>query len=220
MSRRPRFTQRSPAGELLDRIERRKAKLGVIGLGYVGLPLAVEFGHAGFEVHGLDIDERRVAELAKGRSYIQDVPSAEVRALVKAGRLIPTADFRVLRELDVVNVCVPTPLSKQRDPDVSYIVSAAQEVARYLHSGMLVILESTTYPGTTDELILPLLAETGMKVGEDFFLAFSPERVDPGNPSFNTRNIPKVVGGVTPVCTEVAVRLYQQRLEQVIAVSS
>ncbi|TMQ69994.1 MAG: nucleotide sugar dehydrogenase [Candidatus Eisenbacteria bacterium] len=219
MSRRKALSRPS-ASRLLDRIERRKAKLGVIGLGYVGLPLAVEFGHAGFEVHGLDIDERRVAELAKGRSYIQDVPSAEVRALVKAGRLIPTADFRVLRELDVVNVCVPTPLSKQRDPDVSYIVAAAKEVARHLHRGMLVILESTTYPGTTQELILPMLEKSGMKVGRDFFVAFSPERVDPGNSRFNTRNIPKVVGGMTPACTEVAVALYRSRLENVVPVSS
>ncbi len=210
----------SAADRLLHRIERRKAKLGVIGLGYVGLPLAVEFGLAGFEVHGLDIDERRVSELAKGKSYIQDVPSAEVRSLVKAQRLTPSTDFRVLRRLDAVNVCVPTPLSKQRDPDVSYIVAAAEQVARYLHPGMLVILESTTYPGTTQELILPMLEKTGMKVGRDFFVAFSPERVDPGNGRFNTRNIPKVVGGMTPACTQVAVALYRQRLEHVVPVSS
>ena len=221
MSPRSRALRRPSAAERLSKkIESRRAHLGVIGLGYVGLPLAVEFGRAGFQVTGIDIDKRRVHRLERGESYIQDVPTSEVRALVRAGNLKATSDFSVLRRIDAVNVCVPTPLSKQRDPDVSFIVSAAQEVARYLHPGMLVILESTTYPGTTDELILPLLAETGMKVGEDFFLAFSPERVDPGNPSFNTRNIPKVVGGVTPVCTEVAVRLYRQRLEQVIPVSS
>jgi UDP-N-acetyl-D-glucosamine dehydrogenase len=220
MSRRNGVSPRSAASRLLDRIERRKANLGVIGLGYVGLPLAVEFGHAGYRVHGFDIDAKRVSELTKGRSYIQDVPSADVRTLVKAGRLIPTTDFKVLRELDVVNVCVPTPLSKQRDPDVSYIVAAAKEVARYLHKGMLVILESTTYPGTTQELILPMLETDGMKVGRDFFVAFSPERVDPGNSRFNTRNIPKVVGGMTPTCTEVAVALYRQRLEHVVPVSS
>ena len=210
----------APAAQLLDRIAKRKARLGVIGLGYVGLPLAVEFGRAGFRVHGLDIDHARVGRLAKGRSYIQDVPSAAVRDLVRSGHFHPSTDFSVLRQLDAVNVCVPTPLSKQRDPDVSYIVAASREVARYLHPGMLVILESTTYPGTTEELILPMLQETGMKVGRDFFLAFSPERVDPGNPKFNTRNIPKVVGGVTPTCTEVAVALYRQRLDHVVPVSS
>ena len=220
MSRRPRLPARSAASDLLQRIERRDARLGVIGLGYVGLPLAIEFGEAGFRVTGFDIDEKRVSQLRRGGSYIQDVPAASVRDLVRSGNFLPTSDFKPLRQLDVVNVCVPTPLSKQRDPDVSYIVSAAREVKRHLHRGMLVILESTTYPGTTEELILPMLLESGMKVGQDFFLAFSPERVDPGNPRFNTRNIPKVVGGVTPTCTEVAVRLYQQRLDQVVPVSS
>jgi UDP-N-acetyl-D-glucosamine dehydrogenase len=211
---------RSAATELLQRIEARKARLGVIGLGYVGLPLAVELGQAGFRVTGFDIDERRVGELAKGRSYIQDVPSSLVRDLVRSGNFEPTTDFSALQHLDAVNVCVPTPLSKQRDPDVSYIVSAAQQVAKHLHRGMLIILESTTYPGTTEELILPMLQATGMKVGQDFFLAFSPERVDPGNPKFQTRNIPKVVGGITPTCTEVAVKLYEQRLDRVVPVSS
>jgi UDP-N-acetyl-D-glucosamine dehydrogenase len=194
--------------------------LSVIGLGYVGLPLAVELGKAGFRVSGIDLQEKRVAQLQRGRSYVQDVPSEDVRTLVKAGLFEPTTDFGVLRHADVVNVCVPTPLSKMRDPDVSYIVAAVGEVARHLHRGMLVILESTTYPGTTTELLLPMLEATGMKVGVDFFLAFSPERVDPGNPTYNTRNIPKVVGGVTPACTQVAVKLYQQRLERVVAVSS
>src|SRR5580765_369951 len=178
-----RAPRRSSAAErLLSRLDQRTARLGVIGLGYVGLPLAVEFAQAGFEVTGIDIDEGRVRELSRGKSYIQDVPTSEVRALVRSGHLKATADFSVLRKVDAVNVCVPTPLSKQRDPDVSYIVAASQQVARCLHPGMLVILESTTYPGTTDELILPLLSKTGMKCGEDFFLAFSPERVDPGNP--------------------------------------
>jgi UDP-N-acetyl-D-glucosamine dehydrogenase len=213
-------SRRTPAQQLLQRLDRRRAHLSVIGLGYVGLPLAVELGKAGFRVSGIDLQEKRVAQLARGHSYVQDVPSEDVRTLVKAGLFQPTTDFGVLRHADVVNVCVPTPLSKMRDPDVSYIVAAVREVARHLHRGMLVVLESTTYPGTTTELLLPMLEETGMKVGEDFFLAFSPERVDPGNPTFNTRNIPKVVGGVTPVCTEVAVKLYQQRLEKVVAVSS
>jgi len=210
----------SAADALRRKIDRRSAHLGVIGLGYVGLPLAVEFAKAGFRVTGIDVDAARVKELMRGRSYVQDVLSKDVRELVRSGRLQATDDFRVLRKTDAVNVCVPTPLSKQRDPDVSYIVSATQQVAKYLHRGMLVILESTTYPGTTDELLLPLLTGTGMQVGRDFFLAFSPERVDPGNPQFNTRNIPKVVGGVTPACTDVAVRLYRQRLERVVPVSS
>ncbi len=205
---------------LSRRIEQRQAHLAVIGLGYVGLPLAVELAEAGFNVTGIDVDEARVRELMRGKSYIQDVPTTVVRELVKAGRLSATTDFSVLRKVDAVNICVPTPLSKQRDPDVSYVVAAAKQVAAHLHPGMLVILESTTYPGTTDELVLPLLAETGLTVGQDFFLAFSPERVDPGNPQFNTRNIPKVVGGVTQACTDVAVRLYRQRLERVVAVSS
>src|SRR6185295_3925666 len=220
MSPRRKTASGASVQSLIQRFENRKAHLGVIGLGYVGLPLAVEFAKAGFRVSGIDIDSRRVGQLKQGRSYIQDVPSSEVKELVRSGHLLPTTDFSVLRRVDAVNVCVPTPLSKQRDPDVSYIVSAANEVARHLHRGMLVILESTTYPGTTDELILPLLQATGMKVGRDFFLAFSPERVDPGNPRFNTRNIPKVVGGVTPTCTLVATRLYQQRLEHVVPVSS
>ena len=220
MSRRPRLSPHSPAGELAAKIERRRARVAVIGLGYVGLPLAVEFGKAGFEVAGIDIDAARVAALKKGRSHVQDVATADVKALVGSGRLRPTTDFGVLRRADTVNICVPTPLSKQRDPDVSYILAAANEVARHVHKGMLVVLESTTYPGTTEELILPLLQASGMKVGRDFFLAFSPERVDPGNAKFTTRNIPKVVGGVTPVCTELACRLYAQRLDRVVPVSS
>ncbi len=211
---------KTPAQTLETRIEKRTARLAVIGLGYVGLPLAVELAQAGFEVHGIDIDAKRVAQLNAGRSYIQDVPTADVRTLVKQKRFFATTDFSVLRKCDTVNICVPTPLSKQRDPDVSYIVAAATEVARHLHRGQLVILESTTYPGTTDELVLPMLAESGLEVGKDFFLAFSPERVDPGNPQFNTRNIPKVVGGVTEACTKAAVQLYRQRLENVVPVSS
>jgi len=221
MSARTRRSARPLAAERLSRrIENRSAHLAVIGLGYVGLPLAVEFAQAGFRVTGIDLDEKRVAALGAGRSYIQDVSTGDVRVLARSGRLTATTDFSVLKKVDAVNVCVPTPLSKHRDPDVSHVVAAAEQVARHLHSGMLVVLESTTYPGTTDELILPLLEQTGMKVGHDFFLAFSPERVDPGNPKFNTRNIPKVVGGVTPRCTEMAVKLYRQRLEQVVPVSS
>jgi len=209
-----------PAQALEQRLENHTARLAVIGLGYVGLPLAVEMAQAGFEVVGIDIDEKRVKLLNQGQSYIQDVPTTDVAELVREKRFRATTDFSSLRECDTVNICVPTPLSKQRDPDVSYIVAAATEVARYLHKGQLVILESTTYPGTTDELVLPMLSESGLEVGKDFFLAFSPERVDPGNPTYNTRNIPKVVGGVTPACTSAAVRLYRQRLEHVVAVSS
>ncbi|MEO5619003.1 MAG: nucleotide sugar dehydrogenase [Candidatus Eisenbacteria bacterium] len=209
-----------PAEVLLQRIERRTAHVSVIGLGYVGLPLAVEMAQAGFTVTGIDIDEARVKRLQRGDSYIQDVPTKNVRALVKSGKLRATTDFGALRRADTVNICVPTPLSKQRDPDVSYIVAATEQVKKFLHKGQLVILESTTYPGTTDELLLPMLSQSGLKVGKDFFLAFSPERVDPGNPQFNTRNIPKVVGGVTPDCTRVAVELYRQRLETVVPVSS
>jgi UDP-N-acetyl-D-glucosamine dehydrogenase len=218
--RRPRRRTTDLAAALNRKFESRKAHLAVIGLGYVGLPLAVELAHAGFRVTGIDVDEDRVRRLMAGTSYIQDVPTKDVRELVRAGMLEATTDFSVLRRCDAVNVCVPTPLSKQRDPDVSYIVAATEQVAKYLHPGMLVILESTTYPGTTDELILPMLAAKGRKAGRDFFLAFSPERVDPGNPKFNTRNIPKVVGGVTPACTDVAATLYRQRLERVVPVSS
>ena len=202
------------------RLEQRQARLAVIGLGYVGLPLAIEFARAGFTVYGIDVDAAKVAQLKRGRSYVGDVPSADVAQMVKAGRFHPTTDFAVLRKVDSVNICVPTPLNKTKDPDVSYIVAAAEEVARHLKKGQLVILESTTYPGTTDELILPRLTARGMTVGKDFFLAFSPERVDPGNPIFQTRNIPKVVGGVTPRCTAMACTLYRQTLDTVVPVSS
>jgi UDP-N-acetyl-D-glucosamine dehydrogenase len=209
-----------PADTLSRRILTRKAHLGVIGLGYVGLPLAVEFAGAGFHVTGIDLRKDRVRQLQAGRSYIQDVASRDVRELVRSGHLAATTGFEVLRRTDVVCICVPTPLSKMRDPDVSFIVAAVDQIKKYVHSGQLVILESTTYPGTTDELILPELERTGLKVGRDFFLAFSPERVDPGNPVWQTKNTPKVVGGVTPACAKVAVELYRQRLENVVPVSS
>jgi UDP-N-acetyl-D-glucosamine dehydrogenase len=203
---------------LKRKIEAKSACLGVIGLGYVGLPLAVEFARAGFRVIGFDVDASKVAELARGRSYVGDVPDRELRAV--RDRLVATTDFGHLAAVDSVNICVPTPLRKTRDPDVSYIVAAVEEIKKRLHRDQLVILESTTYPGTTDELILPMLEATGLVVGKDFFLAFSPERVDPGNPRFQTRNIPKVVGGVTPKCTELAKALYSQTLDTVIPVSS
>src|SRR6186713_83421 len=197
---------------LEQKLDSRQARLAVIGLGYVGLPLAIEFAKAGFTVYGIDVDAAKVAQLKKGRSYVGDVAAADVAKAVKEGRFVPTTDFAVLKRADSVNICVPTPLNKTKDPDVSYIVAAADEVARHLKKGQLVILESTIYPGTTDELILPRLTARGMTVGRDFFLAFSPERVDPGNAVYQTRNIPKVVGGVTARCTKMACLLYAQTL--------
>jgi UDP-N-acetyl-D-glucosamine dehydrogenase len=208
------------AKALISAIEAKAARLGVVGLGYVGLPLAVEFGAEGFTVTGIDISPERVNELNRGSSYIQDVPTAQLAPLVASGRLKATTDFSVISELDTVNICVPTPLRKTKDPDMSYIDAACREIAQYLHPGMLIVLESTTYPGTTDEFVLPMLERSGLKVGEDFFLCFSPERVDPGNPQFQTRNIPKVVGGITPACTEVARRFYGQALDRVVPVGS
>jgi len=192
----------------------------VIGLGYVGLPLAVEFAEAGYRVTGFDVVEEKVRTINEGVSHIKDVPSSALAAVVKSGHLTATADFSRIRELDSVNICVPTPLRKTKDPDVSYIVAAVERIAENLHPGLLVLLESTTYPGNTDELILPMLEASGLKVGEDFYLAFSPERVDPGNPKFTTQNIPKVVGGITPACTEQAAALYGAALEKVVPVSS
>jgi UDP-N-acetyl-D-glucosamine dehydrogenase len=210
----------SRAVDLLAKIERREARAGVVGLGYVGLPLAVEFAHAGLITIGIDVDRRKVDEIAAGRSYIPDVPSETVAALRATHSLQATTDFSIIGELDTVNICVPTPLRKTKDPDMSYVVSAAEQIAKYLHPGMLVVLESTTYPGTTAELLLPMFESTGLKVGEDFFLAFSPERVDPANPTFNTKNTPKVVGGTTPACSEVAAALYRTAIETVVPVSS
>jgi UDP-N-acetyl-D-glucosamine dehydrogenase len=205
---------------LIQRIESRQARVGVVGLGYVGLPLAVEFGKAGMAVTGIDVSAGKVDLLNQGTSYIQDVPTSETSELVRKGLLRATTDFSVIQELDTLNICVPTPLRKTKDPDMSYIDAACREIAHYLHPGLLVILESTTYPGTTDEFVLPLLEATGLQVGKDFFLCFSPERVDPGNERFQTRNIPKVVGGITPACTEAARVFYSQALERVVPVSS
>jgi UDP-N-acetyl-D-glucosamine dehydrogenase len=205
---------------LAEKIRGRKARVGVVGLGYVGLPLAVEFAKVGFEVVGLDLAPGKVESLNRGVSYIQDVPTAEVAGLVGAGKLRATADFAEVEGLDTINICVPTPLRKTKDPDMSYIVSATESIAKYFPAGKLVILESTTYPGTTDELVRPLLEKGGLRCGEEFFLCFSPERVDPGNARFQTRNIPKVVGGTTAACKEVGALFYQQALETVVAVSS
>jgi UDP-N-acetyl-D-glucosamine dehydrogenase len=206
--------------ELLDKIRSRKARTGVIGLGYVGLPLAIEFAHAGFRAVGIDVDQRKVDAVNAGQSYIVDTASEEIASLVATGRLTATNDFAVLADCDTINICVPTPLRKTKDPDMTFILAAVAEIKKYIRPGQLVILESTTYPGTTDELVLPALEEVGLKVGHDFFLAFSPERIDPGNKQYQTRNIPKVVGGVTAQCTQVAKALYEQCIDSVVPVSS
>ncbi len=206
--------------ELHAKIQNKTARVGVVGLGYVGLPLAVEYAKEGYEVVGIDLSKSKVDALNKGESYIQDVPTEEVARLVKAGKLSATTSFEAVKDLDTINICVPTPLRKTKDPDMSFIVSSCGEIARYFHAGLLVILESTTYPGTTDELVLPILAKSGLQVGSDFFLCFSPERVDPGNPKYQTVNIPKVVGGCTPACTEIGRLFYAQALDHVVPVSS
>ena len=206
--------------DLQARLRDRSARTGVIGLGYVGLPLVMELAKAGYHVTGYDVDARKVERLRKGESYVGDVPSAELKKIVDEGRFVPTTDPSVLADVDTIDICVPTPLSKTRDPDMSFIDSALDHIAAHLHAGQLVVLESTTYPGTTEEVILPRLQETGLEVGKDFFLAFSPERVDPGNPQFNTGNIPKVVGGITPQCTEMAATLFGETLSTVVKVSS
>jgi UDP-N-acetyl-D-glucosamine dehydrogenase len=205
---------------LLDRIHSRRASVGVIGLGYVGLPLAVEFAHAGFDVTGFDVDATKAAEINAGRSYIPDVCSTDVSAVVEAGRLKATTDMSALAGMDAIDICVPTPLRKTRDPDLSYVVLAVEAVAATLRAGQLVILESTTYPGTTDEVVQPMLEAQGLRADVDFFLAFSPERVDPGNQRFTTKNIPKIVGGFGASSTEAAAALYEATVETVIRVSS
>ena len=205
---------------LSEKIVSRSARVGVVGLGYVGLPLAVEFARAGFTVTGIDVVQSKVDLVNAGHSYIQDIPSSLLAGYVKSGRLKATTDFSAIAELDTIDICVPTPLRKTKDPDMSFIVASCQEIAKYLHAGMLVILESTTYPGTTDELVLPMLEQGDLEVGRDFFLCFSPERVDPGNPKYQTANIPKVVGGISEACTRLGAAFYQQSLETVVPVSS
>jgi UDP-N-acetyl-D-glucosamine dehydrogenase len=206
--------------DLVDRLAARTARTAVIGLGYVGLPLATELASAGFDVTSVDVNLAKVDAINRGESYIPDVPTARIAELVAAGRLRATADFAALAGADTINICVPTPLRKTKDPDLSYVVSAVEQVARYLRRGQLVILESTTYPGTTEEILLPMLEEGGLKAGTDFFLAFSPERVDPGNERWHTGNIPKVVGGIDRASTEVAAALYRQINSAVVPVSS
>jgi len=206
--------------EIINLINDKSARIGVIGLGYVGLPLATEFADRGFKAAGFEVDEKKTAEINAGRSYIGDVASETIKASVDAGRLTATTDFAQLRNCDAIIICVPTPLRKTKEPDVSFILAASEEIKKYLRRGQLIILESTTYPGTTDEVLLPMLEETGFKLDEDFLLAFSPERVDPGNPEFKTHNIPKVVGGVTSDSTEAARVLYSQIVKEVHGVSS
>lgn len=211
----------SAALTLADKIRDHSARVGIVGLGYVGLPLAVEFAGAGFPVTGIDVQESKVDRVNAGDSYIQDIPTPVLAELVnEKKRISATTDFSAIAQLDTVNICVPTPLRKTKDPDMSYVISACEQIARYAHPGMLIILESTTYPGTTDEVLLPKLEASGLRVGRDFFLCFSPERVDPGNPKYQTKNIPKVVGGVTAQCTEMGALFYSQALENVVPVSS
>jgi UDP-N-acetyl-D-glucosamine dehydrogenase len=206
--------------KLVEKIKQKKIRSAVIGLGYVGLPLAVELAEAGVEVVGIDLDRAKVDAVNSKRSYIQDVPTQKVKDLVSKGMLSATTAYSALMNVDTINICVPTPLRKTKEPDISYIVKSAEQIARYLKRGQLIILESTTYPGTTDEVLLPMFEAKGLKAGKDFYLAFSPERVDPGNPSYNTKNIPKVVGGVTAACTEAAKALYELAIETVFPVSS
>jgi len=206
---------------LIKNLKEKKACIAILGLGYVGLPLAVVFGEAGFKVTGIDPDARKVESLKRGVSYIPDVETEAISKLVNSGRLTSTTDFSILKEMDAVSICVPTPLRKTGDPDMSYIISAMEELAKYMHKGMVVVLESTTYPGTTRELLLPKLGmEHGLKVGEDWFLAFSPERVDPGREDFTTLNTPKVVGGITEACTEVASAWYAGAIQHIHSVTS
>ena len=205
---------------LKDKIRDRKARIGVIGLGYVGLPLAVEFSKEGFDVTGFDVDAWKVTELNAGRSYIIDVATEDVASCVEAGRLRATTDMSTLQDMDAIDICVPTPLRKTRDPDLSYVVQSVDAVKAHLKPGQLIILESTTYPGTTDEVVQPALEEQGLKAGKDFHLAFSPERVDPGNVAYSTRTIPKVVGGVNEMSTDLAADLYGSIIDNVVRVSS
>src|SRR5512135_2125068 len=205
---------------LIKKLQDRTARVAILGLGYVGLPLAVVFAEAGFKVLGVDPVAEKVECINRGQSYVLDVSSDTVAALVGAGRLSATTDFSATLQADAVSICVPTPLRKTGDPDLSFIVSATEGLAPYAHPGMVVVLESSTYPGTTREMVVPRLAEKGLKVGEDLFIAFSPERVDPGREDWTTRNVPKVVGGVTPACTDRAAELYRAAIDTVHTVSS
>src|ERR1051325_11074804 len=213
-------TKSDSYAQLENRIKTKQAKFGVIGLGYVGLPLALTLSEAGFDVTGIDIDTNRVDAIVAGRSYITDISDRELQRAASERRFRATTNLTETRNLDAVSICVPTPLRKTKDPDMSYVISAADAIAKALRPGQLVILESTTYPGTTEELVLPALQAGGLKVGDDFFLAYSPERVDPGNKKYRTKDIPKVVGGVTPRCAHLAALLYGSSMTKIVTVSS
>lgn len=206
--------------DIKRRIDNKELRIGIIGLGYVGLPLAVEFARNDFNVIGIELDKNKVDKINNGVNYIKDVDDDLLKELVKKGKIKATTDYSVLNEIDAVSICVPTPLNKTKEPDISFIVNVRDEIVKYLHKGMLIVLESTTYPGTTDEVLLPVFESTGMKVGKDFYLAFSPERVDPGNPIYQTNNTPKVFGGVTKQCTEIGSYLYGKIIEKIVPVSS
>jgi UDP-N-acetyl-D-glucosamine dehydrogenase len=206
--------------QLLAKFKDRSAVVALIGLGYVGLPLAVEFGKAGFKVIGIDVDQKKVDALNAGRSYIPDVKTEEVAALRSAGKLSASTDYALLGQVDAISICVPTPLTKTRDPDMSYVISAAEKVAEFAHAGLLIVLESTTYPGTTEEILQPPLEARGFKIGQDVFLAFSPERIDPANAHYGVRNTAKVLGGATANCLAVATAWYATAIDQVVPVSS
>ena len=211
----------STLDDLTAKLNNKSARVAILGLGYVGLPLAVVFAEAGFNVLGVDPDERKITALGRGESYVLDVSSEKIAGLIQSGVFHATSDFAQLKDVDAISICVPTPLRKTGDPDLSYIVNATDSLAQYVRKGQVIVLESTTYPGTTRELILPKIEESsGLKVGEDFFLAFSPERVDPGRTDYTTINTPKVVGGVTPACLKAAVAWYSQALQKVVPVSS
>ncbi len=205
---------------LAEKITSKTARVGIIGLGYVGLPLAIAVSGAGFSVVGIEVDKEKGLKINGGESYIPDVEPSAVKKAVDEGRFSATTDFSAIKELDIISICVPTPLSEMHEPDISYVRSAANEISKYLKSGQLIILESTTYPGTTEEVVLPILEESGLTVGKDFYLAFSPERVDPGNKTFRIHNTPKVVGGVTPECTDLARAFYSQFVQLIVPVSS
>ncbi|MGD2049577.1 MAG: nucleotide sugar dehydrogenase, partial [Chloroflexota bacterium] len=205
---------------LLEKFSSRQAKVGVVGLGYVGLPLAVAFAEAGFQVVGVDLNQEKVSFLNRGESYIEDVPSSQLAPIVASGHLVASVDYATLTNVDAISICVPTPLRKTGDPDISYIIDAAENIAEYGGTGKLIVLESTTYPGTTEEVILPYLIDNGDVVGQEVFIAFSPERIDPGRTDFVISNTPKVIGGVTPDCLEVCLALYQTIVDKPVSVSN
>jgi len=205
---------------LLERLSGRTAHIGIIGLGYVGLPLAVEFAESGFTVTGVDVSADKITRLGRGESYIGDISSERLRVLVESGKLRASTNYAALRDVDAVSICVPTPLRKTKDPDMSFVIQAVESVVDICHDGMLIVLESTTYPGTTDEIVVPKLRARGFEPGQNVFVAFSPERIDPANPKFGVRNTPKVVGGCTPDCGDAAVALYSAAVDQIVRVSS